>query len=54
MQREANLKLYREEIMPVVLIPLDTSEGSAIAIEPALALASVDTEYVLLHVADDG
>lgn len=35
-----------------VLIPLDTSEGSAIAIEAAIALGSAETEYVLLHVVD--
>jgi nucleotide-binding universal stress UspA family protein len=35
-----------------ILIPLDASEGSAVAIEAAIALGSAETEYVLLHVVD--
>ena len=35
-----------------VLIPLDTSQGSEVAIEAATVLGSPDTEYVLLHVVD--
>jgi len=35
-----------------ILIPLDAWEGSSVAIEPAIALGSAETEYVLLHVVD--
>ena len=33
-----------------ILIPLDAWEGSTVALEPAIALGSTETEYVLLHV----
>ena len=35
-----------------VLIPLDMSQGSEVAIAAATVLGSPDTEYVLLHVVD--